>query len=165
MPEASIRVARAPDGALTYAVPMPPEALPAVAPRHLLDAWDSARAAAAAERWGEPRRLLFRRSDGEVQEMLLADADAACWAAAVDAGPGLATLGGLATCLRLLALVEVLARARWMAGFFTMTREGIDLHPALVRAAATLPLDAAARFDETGLRRLLSRPIPSGVSA
>jgi hypothetical protein len=36
------------------------------------------------------------------------------------------------------------------------------LHPALLRAAATMPLDGAARFDEGGLRRLLSRPLPQG---
>ncbi len=75
-----IRVARGPDGALTYAIPIPPEALPAVPPRDLEAAWERARAAAAAERWGAPRRLLFRRADGAAMELLLADADAACWA-------------------------------------------------------------------------------------
>jgi hypothetical protein len=160
-----IRVAQAPDGLLAYAIPFPPEALPPVTPRDLLAAWDHARAAAAAERWGAPRRLLFLRPDGEAQELLLADADAACWAEALDARHDLATPTGLALCLRLLALVDVLARARWLAGMFRMTAEGIDLHPELLRAAAAMPLDAAARFDETGLRRLLSRPIPSGASA
>ena len=160
-----IRVGRAPDGVLAYAVPIAPEALPAIAPRDLVSAWEHARAAAAAEQCGAPRRLLFRRPDGSAQELLLADADAACWAEAVDAAHGLATLAGLSVCLRLLALVEVLTRARWLAGLYSMTPEGIELHPALVRAAAAMPLDAAARFDETGLRRLLSRPIPSGASA
>jgi len=160
-----IRVARAPDGVLAYAIPLPPEALPAVAPRDLEAAWDQARAAAAAERWGAPRRLLFRRQDGSPQELLLADADAACWAEAVDAVHDLGTLPGLSLCLRLLALVEVMTRARWLAGLYSLTAEGIELHPALLRAAAAMPLDAAARFDERDLRRLLSRPIPSGVSA
>ncbi len=114
-----IRVARAPDGVLAYAIALPPEALPAVPPRVLESAWDSARAAAA----------------------------------------------GLAVCLRLLALVDVLGRARWLTGMFRVTAEGIDLHPELLRAAAAMPLDAAARFDETGLRRLLSRSIPSGAPA
>jgi hypothetical protein len=159
-----IRVARAPDGVRADAIPIPPEALPAVAPRDLDAAWDRARAAAAAERWGAPRRLLFLRDGGAAQEMLLADADAACWAEAVDAAHDLGTLAGLSLCLRLLALVEVMTRARWLRGLYALTAEGIDLHPALLRAAATMPLDAAARFDETGLRRLLSRPIPSGVS-
>lgn len=160
-----IRVARAPDGVLAYAVPMPPERLPPVAPRELEAAWETARAAAAAERWGAPRRLLFRRPDGAMQELLLADADAACWAEAVDAAHDLGTLAGLSVCLRLLALVEVMTRARWMRGLFTLAADGIELHPALLRAAAAMPLDAAAGFDETALRRLLSRPIPSGVSA
>lgn len=162
---APIRVARAPDGVLAYAIPLPPEALPAVAPRDLEAAWEHARAAAAAERWGAPRRLLFLRPDGTPQELLLADADAACWAEAVDARHDLGTMAGLSLCLRLLALVEVMTRARWLSGLYSLTAEGIDLHPALLRAAASMPLDAAARFDETGLRRLLSRPIPSGVPA
>jgi hypothetical protein len=161
---APIRVARTPDGVLAYAIPVPPEALPPVAPRDLEAAWDRARAAAAAERWGAPRRLLFRRPDGGRQEMLLADADAACWAEAVDAAHDLGTLAGLSLCLRLLALVEVMTRARWLAGLYALTPDGIDLHPALLRVAAAMPLDAGARFDETGLRRLLSRPIPTGVS-
>ncbi|MBR0678999.1 hypothetical protein GXW74_00735 [Roseomonas eburnea] len=144
---------------------MPPEALPAVAPRDLEAAWEQARAAAAAERWGAPRRLLFQRRDGSPQELLLADADAACWAEAVDARHDLGTLSGLSLCLRLLALVEVMTRARWLAGLYSLTAEGIELHPALLRAAAAMPLDAAARFDERDLRRLLSRPIPSGVPA
>ena len=159
-----IRVARAPDGVLAYAIPLPPESLPAVAPRDLEGAWDRARAAASAERWGAPRRLLFRRADGSAQELLLADADAACWAEAVDAAHDLGTLGGLALCLRLLALVDVMTRAPWLRGMYSLGAEGIEFHPALLRAAAAMPLDGAARFDETGLRRLLSRPIPSGVS-
>jgi hypothetical protein len=48
---------------------------------------------------------------------------------------------------------------------YAMTPQGIELHPTLLRAAAAMPLDAAARFDETGLKRLLSRSIPSGASA
>ncbi len=163
MPE-PIRVARSPEGVIAYAVPLPPETLPPVAPRDLESAWDRARDAAAAERWGPPRRLLFRRADGSPQEMLLADADAACWAEAVDAIYDLGTVGGLSLCLRLLALVEVMSRARWLMGLYAMTPQGIELHPELLRAAAAMPLDAAARFDETGLRRLLSRPIPSGAS-
>jgi hypothetical protein len=160
-----IRVARAPDGVLAYAIPLPPESLPPVAPRDLEAAWDRARAAAAAEHWGAPRRLVFRRPDGSAQELLLADADAACWAEAVDAGHDLGTLSGLSLCLRLLALIEVMTRAHWLRGLFTLAADGIELHPALLRAAAAMPLDAAARFDETGLRRLLSRPIPTGASA
>ena len=164
MPE-PIRVARGPDGLLAYAIPHPPESLPPVAPRELEFAWDRARDAATAERWGQPRRLLFRRTDGSAQEMLLADADAACWAEAVDTVHDLSTLAGLSLCLRLLALVEVMSRARWLMGLYSVTPHGIELHPELLRAASAMPLDGAARFDETGLRRLLSRPIPSGAAA
>ncbi|SDB47763.1 hypothetical protein [Belnapia rosea] len=158
----SIRVAEAPNGALTYAVPLPPERLPAVAPRQLLAAWDLAREAADRQQWGKPRRLLFARTGGEPMELAIADRDAAAWAEAIDSAIGLDTIGGLSLCLRLLALVEVLGRAPWMTALFAVTPAGIDLHPALLSAAAAMPLDGGARFDETGLRRLLSRPLPAG---
>jgi hypothetical protein len=154
MPTA-IRVACAPDGALHYAIPCPPERMPAVAPLALSEAWEAARVAAAAERWGPHRTLVFR--DGPV--MALADADAACWAEAVDRLAGLETLAGLSLCLRLLALVDLLSRARWMTGMFAISADGIELHPALLTAAATEGLDAAGRFDETGMKRLLSHRI------
>lgn len=160
-----VRVHQAPGGALTYDVAVPPERLPAVAPDALLAAWDMARRAAALERWGPPRLLLFDRGeDAAPTEIVIADADAGCWAEAVDAGVGLGTLPGLALCLRLLALIEILTRAPWLDGLFDVTPDGIDLHPALLRAAATMPLDGAARFDEAGLRRILSRPLPFGGS-
>jgi hypothetical protein len=155
---AEVRVAVAADGVLHYAVPCPPEALPPVAPRALRQAWDAARAAAAAEHWGPHRTLLFQ--DGAV--LALADADAACWAEAVDRFAGLHRLSGMALCLRLLALVELLGRARWMTGFFDIDEGGIELHPDLLAAAATLPLDGGARFDETGMKRLLSNRIAAG---
>jgi hypothetical protein len=157
-----IQVRQAPNGALAYAVAIPPERLPAVAPDRLLAAWAMARRAAALERWGPPRLMLFHRDDAPPTEIAIADADAGCWAEAVDSEVGLDTLPGLALCLRLLALIEVLTRAPWLAGMFDVTPDGIDLHPALLRAAASMPLDAGARFDEGGLRRLLSRPLPSG---
>jgi hypothetical protein len=160
-----VRVCRAPNGALTYAVAIPPERLPAVPPHRLLAAWDMARRAAALERWGPPRLLLFRREGSAPTEIAIADADAGCWAEAVDTEVGLDTLPGLALCLRLLALIEILTRAPWLAGLFDVTPDGIELHPALLRAAATMPLDGAARFDEGGLRRLLSRPLPHGGPA
>jgi hypothetical protein len=160
---------RAPDGVVTHAVPVPPERLPAVPSTDLLAAWALARRAAALHRWGPPRQLLFAppRPGGEATRIAIADADAGCWAEAIDAEIGLETLPGLALCLRLLALVEVLTRAPpWLSDLFDVTQEGIDLHPALLRAAATMPLDAAARFDESGLRRLLSRrTLPQGSAA
>lgn len=129
--------------------------MPAVSPVALSLAWDAARDAAAAEHWGPHRTLLFQ--DGPA--MALADADAACWAEAVDRMAGLETLSGLSLCLRLLALVDLLARARWMRGLYAISAEGIELHPALLTAAATEGLDAAGRFDETGMKRLLSHRI------
>jgi len=157
-----VRVHQAPNGALTYAIAIPPERLPGVPPHRLLAAWEMARRAAALERWGPPRRMLFRREAGAPPtEIAIADADAGCWAEAVDTEVGLDTLPGLALCLRLLALIEILTRAPWLAGLFDVTPEGIDLHPALLEAAASMPLDAAARLDEAGLRRRLSRPLPA----
>jgi len=164
MPDA-IHMERAPDGVLTYAVPVPPERLPAVPPGELLAAWALARRAAALHRWGPRREMLFARPDGGATRIAITDADAGCWAEAIDAAVGLKTLPGLALCLRLLALVEVMTRAPWLSGLFDVTPDGIDLHPALLRAAATMPLDGAARFDESGLRRLLSRPLPQGSPA
>ena len=164
MPE-PIRIARAPDGSLAYAIPVPPEALPPVRPRDLVAAWDAARAAADAGAWGPPRLLRFSRQDGSSTDLALADTDAACWAEAVDAVAGLASLPGMALCLRLLALVEVLGRAKWIRGFFAIGAEGAELHPALLRAAAEMPLDAAARFDEGALRRLLSFSLPAGAAS
>ncbi|WP_233553042.1 hypothetical protein [Teichococcus wenyumeiae] len=148
----AVRVAVAPDGALHYAIPCRPEDLPGVSPRALSTAWEAARAAAAAEHWGPHRTLLFQ--DGPA--LALADADAACWAEAVDRLAGLDTLPGLALCLRLLALVDLLGRARWMGGLFAIGRDGIEIHPALLAAAATQGLDVAGRFDESEMKRLLS---------
>lgn len=157
----SVRVAEAPDGALTYLVAVPPERLPPVRPGDLLAAWTLARQAAARRRWGRSRVLLFRPApDAPPTRIAIADRDAGAWAEAIDAAIGLHTLAGLALCLRLLALVEVLTRADWLAALFEVTPAGIDLHPSLLAAAAAMPLDKAARFDEAGLRRLLSRPTP-----
>jgi len=155
-----IRVARAPDGALTYAVPVPPEALPAVPPGELLSAWAIARRAADLHLWGPPRLLVFARPGAEPTEIAIADPDASAWAEAIDAAIGLGSLPGLALCLRLLALVEVLTRAPTLAPLFDVTPDGIDLHPDLLTAAAMMPLDSGARFDEAGLRGLVSRPLP-----
>lgn len=161
MPNPAIQVAAAEDGSLSYAVPLPPEALPAVSPTALLAAWDAARDHAHAGKWGPARKLLFRRPDGSAAVLSIADRDARCWAEAVDRRADLATLPGLALCLRLLALVEVMGRSAWMAGLFAVTANGVELHPSLLRAAAALPLDQGARFDAEELRGLLSRALPT----
>ncbi|MBV9735563.1 MAG: hypothetical protein JO209_06600 [Acidisphaera sp.] len=157
-----VRVGARADGSLTYLVEVPPEALPAVRGRDLAAAWEAARAAADARNWGVARGFRFRREDGSFTDLALADADACCWAGAVDETVGMHTCYGLALCLRLLALVDLLTRAPWAAGRFAPGAGAAALHPALLRAAATAPLTADARFEELGFRIRLG---PSGATA
>jgi hypothetical protein len=56
-----------------------------------------------------------------------------------------------------------MGRIACLKGFFALRPSGAELHPALLRAAASLPLDPAGRFDEGGLTALLSRAIPAGA--
>ena len=70
---------------------------------------------------------------------------------------GLRNSYGLAVCLRLLALVDLLARARWADSLCLLRRDGAELHPSLLGAAASAPLTAEARFDETGFRGRLAQ--------
>lgn len=146
-----IRVGRAEDGTLTYLVDRAPDALPPVRSRDLAAAWDAAREAAAGCAWGAGRLLRFRSGDGAI-DLALQDRDARCWAGAVDRLAGLQTSYGLSLCLRLLALVDLLGRAPWTAGLRELRRSGAELHPALLRAAASRPLTPEARFDEAGFR-------------
>jgi hypothetical protein len=76
---------------------------------------------------------------------------------AVDRSVGLASAHGLSLCLRLLALVDLLARAPWVRPLYKLARDGAEFHPALLRAAASQPLTADARFDEAAFRIRLSR--------
>lgn len=156
-----IGVACGPDGALLYAVPFSPENTPAVQPRALLAAWDTAREGAAARLRGPERRLRFAAA--EVVELCLSDPDARCWAEAIDAAADLGTPSGLAVFLRLLALLDAMGRLSWLRDLFAIERNGTLLHPALLGAAAALPLDRAARLDEGALRRRLAR-LPAGAS-
>jgi len=155
-----VRVGAGTDGSLTYLVDLPPEALPAVCGRDLARAWEAARAAADAQSWGVARGFRFRREDGSYTDLALADADACCWAGAVDATVGLQTSYGLALCLRLLALIELLTRARWSAELVAIGAGEAELHPALLRTAATAPLTAEARFEEAGFRARLGLKAP-----
>jgi hypothetical protein len=160
-----LQVGRTQDGTLTYLVDRPPGALPAVRGRDLAAAWDAARDAAQGAAWGDARRFRFRQPDGGLIELALQDRDARCWAGAVEMTAGLQTLYGLSLCLRLLALVDLLARARWADGLRELRRDGVELHPALLRAAAAAELTNEARFDETSLRAGLSvLPAPTGAS-
>jgi hypothetical protein len=154
----SIQCGAGPDGVATYLVDLPPERLPPVRHAALARAWDAAHHAAAAAHWGAPRNIMFRRDDGEVTLLAIADEDARCWADAVDRLAGLETLHGLALCLRLLALIDLLGRAPSLAGLYALDGGAAELHPSLLRAAAAQALDSAARFDEAALRRALLPP-------
>jgi hypothetical protein len=160
----TVRIDVVADGAVTYLVDAPPEALPPVRGRDLERAWYAARDAAVAAAWGAVRGFRFRRPDGSFTDLALADRDACCWAAAVDSIVGLRSSYGLSLCLRLLALVDLLTRARWAAPLCRLERDGADLHPSLLRAAAATPLTAEARFDEGGFRARLT-PLLAEVPA
>jgi hypothetical protein len=158
---AAIHASVGPCGTTTYLVAVPPEHLPAVRHTDLARAWDAARQAAAQDNPGAVREIVFRRDGGAFTRLVLADPDARCWAQAVDAMTRLNTLQGMALCLRLLALVELLARAPGLACLYRLRAGTAELHPALLRAAAGLALDPAGLFDEAALRRQL----PVGFAA
>ncbi len=151
-----IRVGQTPDGMFTYLVDLPPETLPPVRGRDLEAAWEAARQAAAARAWDRTRLFRFRRADGSTSDLALADPDACCWAGAVDRLASIASSYGLSLCLRLLALIDLLARSRWTHGLYRIGPEGAELHPALLRTAAQAALNAEARFDESGFRARLA---------
>lgn len=170
---ALIQVAVAENGTVTYLVDSPPESLPPVRLRDIAAAWEAARVAARAAAWGSARLFRFRCADGSLTDLALADADACCWAGAIDLTTGMHTGYGLSLCLRLLALVDLLARERWAAPLFTVTRGGAELDPALLRAAAIAPLNREARFDTPPFRALVAArlkapratPLASGACA
>jgi hypothetical protein len=152
-----IRMSGGPGGAVTYDVDLPPEALPSVCKRDLELAWYAARDAAIADQWDAIRAFRFKRPDGSHTDLALADRDARCWAGAVDRTVGLGTASGMSLFLRLLALVDLMARAQWVRPLFKLARDGAEFHPALLRAAASQPLTQDARFDEAGFRLRLNR--------
>ncbi len=156
-----VKLATTGDGTMTLLVARPPEALPAVRPRDLATAWDRARDAARNARFGAPLLLRFCRDDGTVTDLALTDQDARCWAHAMDAAWRIDTIGGLAVCLRLLALVDLLGRARWAAPLVRFEPEGAEIAPALLAAAATQPLTKDARFDETWLQARVNAELPA----
>jgi hypothetical protein len=149
------------DGALTYLVDVPPEALPPVLLRDLAAAWEAAREAAIAARWSTIRRFRFRCGDGTCTDLALADADACCWAGAVDGTVGMHTRYGLSLCLRLLALVDLLTHASWAVHLFSLRHGGAQIDPCVLHAAATVPLTREARFDESGFRARMQQRFPA----
>jgi hypothetical protein len=153
----TIRVGGDPDGLLTYLIDLPPEALPSVCKRDLELAWYAARDAALAERQGAVRGFRFKRPDGCHTALALPDREAGWGVGAFDRTVGIANASGLSLCLRLLALIDLLARAPWARSLFHLARDGAEFHPALLRAAASQPLNRDARFDEAGFRVRLSR--------
>jgi hypothetical protein len=156
-PGGRIRVGGDPGGPLTFLIDLTPEALPSVCRRDLERAWYAAREAALAERQGAVRGFRFNRPDGSHIDLALADRDARCWVGAVDRTVGIASTTGLSLCLRLLALIDLMARAPWARSLFHLARDGAEFHPALLKAAASQPLTRDARFDEAGFRARLSR--------
>jgi len=133
-------------------VGVPPEDLPAVMPRELTGAWNAATVGAEIGLPIEPddaRGVRFHRADGTETHILFADTDAHCWVGALDRAIGLDSLHGIAVCFRLLGLIHLMATAPWTRAWFELGGEdGPDIHPALLRIAATLPLNGEARFDD-----------------
>lgn len=158
-----LRLGEAADGTLTYLIDHAPSDLPPVRGRDLLNAWDQAREAANRAAWSVARAFRFRSGDGGWTDLALHDQDAMCWAGAVDRTLGLQTLYGVSVCLRLLALVDFLARAPWTAGLVDLSPQA-ELHPALVKLAAEARLTDEASFDEPGFRKTLQTlPAPNGA--
>ncbi len=156
-PHVSVGATR--DGTLTYRIDTAPGDLPPVLVRDLLHAWEHARDAARRAVWSVGRVFRFEAPDGTTTDLALQDEDARCWAGAVDRSLGMQTFYGISVCLRLLALVDLIAQAAWAAAMVDFEADGADLHPALVRAVAEARLTSEARFDEPMLRASL-RTLP-----
>lgn len=150
-----------------YRLQMPPEALPAVGPSDIMEAWSAASIGAEMGmvlQPGDIEGIEFRWPGGE-SRFAFADLDASSWAAALDRRYGLETLRGIAILFRLLALIELMARAEWLRPLFRLGGdEGVKVDPDVLRLAATLPLTASARFDADGFRiQLGSRVTQKGL--
>ncbi len=144
---------------LTYLVQASPAALPPVLLRDLLAGWESARQAALdGPAASIPRAFSFARPDGGTTDLTLSDPDARCWAQAMDRRLDLASLYGLSVCLRLLALIDLLAHTPWARARVRLRGGGAELDPALLRLAARAKLTDEACFDEEALRRGLAAP-------
>lgn len=160
-----IDVATDRSGALIYRVGVGAEALPAVRSGDLSEGWEAARQAAAAAMWGERRLFRFLPGDDAAVDLALTDEDAACWAEAVDCLWGLQTLYGLSICLRLLGLVSLLAASPWLRTLCPLSRGGATLDPALVRAAASVPLSTRGHLDEERVRAHLAQAAPQTLAS
>jgi len=152
----AIEVAVTANGTVTYLIGDAPAALPPVSRRDLLGAWDAARSAAlASARPGAPRAFRFARPDGGTTDLALSDRDARCWAQAADGRVTIASAYGLSVCLRLLALIDLLAAAPWARVHVALRPNGAELDPKLLRLAAEAKLTDEAGFDEAAFRARL----------
>ncbi len=88
-----------------------------------------------------------------IGDLALADRDACCWADAVDGTIGLRNSYGLAVCLRLLALVDLLARVRWADSLCLLRRDGAELHPSLLRRRGEHSVDRRSALRRNRLPR------------
>jgi hypothetical protein len=155
-----IRTEHGPHGEILHLVPYLPAALPPVTKRDLEQAWEAARAAAlAAPRTNSTgpntHGFRFRQAAAPPLDLVLTDTDAANWADAIDAISSLSTAHGISICLRLMALYELMAPRPWAREWFTLSRGGLEFHPALLQAAALSPLTPTGGFAETSLQALL----------
>jgi hypothetical protein len=154
-----IRSAEGPGGGLLLVVSAPASALPCVTKRDMEQAWEVAQAGGVAA--VGVARIKFVAEPPV--ELVLEDRDAAAWVAALERRIGLSTAYGVSVCLRLLALVSVMAQAGWARDWFALAHGGAEIRPELLQAAALAPLNEAGGFDETALRALL--PAPAGRDA
>lgn len=141
--------------------PVPPDALPPVRPGDLIRAWDAATIAAEIGLVIDPHAaggITFRGPGGDVT-LLFEDVDAQVWIAGLERTTGLASPHGISVCFRLLGLIELMATSAWMRALFSIGGpDGPEIHPALFRVAATMPLGRDARFDASEFERRI-RPL------
>jgi hypothetical protein len=147
-----VRVGRGRDGTLTYELDSGPEDLPPVRARDLEAAWDAARQVGPDDA-AVGRAFCFGGTAGPL-ELTLSET-ARRWAAAVDRIAGLHTCRGVSLCLRLLAMVELAARAP----------VGVAPPPSLLHAVAAARLTASGQLDLEALPARSRRGIASGVTA
>ena len=146
-----VSTAQGPAGEKLQLISAPPSRLPTVTKRDLEQAWEAAQLNKAA-----PLRFFrFATAGGPPVELLLQDRDAAAWAEAVERSAGLSTPYGISVCLRLLALIALMAEAGWVRAWFALSRDGAKIRPELWHAAALVKLNDSGGFDETDLRALL----------
>jgi hypothetical protein len=148
-------------GEVLHQLGQPASSLPAVSPRDLEQALEAAH---DRLRTAPVRGFRFIAPPAPPVELVLADPDAAAWAVAVERTAGLATPQGISVCLRLLALVALLADAAWARAWLALGGGGVEIHPQLLRAAALVPLTDAGGFDETALRALLPHTQARGAN-